>query len=184
MVGVRALPRGHPHPVACSRGEVRTPERDLGGIHHMKARSVLFLGLLVLGTGCTSDAERFVGTYHASGTWTIFYGGEQQTVNQDYTVTITEGISSDLIIADEGGCKLPADVKDDVVTIRPEATCQRTVETPYGPVLASYRVTSGTVVHHDSHLQMEISGAANSADPNIRVSGGVSMSMMLTKDGS
>ena len=147
----------------------------------MKACSVLFLGLLVLSAGCSGDEAQFFGTYHGSGTWTIFYGGEQQTVPQEYTVTITEGISSDLVITHERGCKLPADVDGDVATFRHEETCEETVETPDGPRQALYRVTRGEVVHMGSHLQLESSGPVSSADPALRLSGGVSMSMKLTK---
>ena len=165
----------------CVHGLKSAPIVWRGGIHHMKARSVLFLSLLVLSAGCSGDAEQFFGTYHGSGTWTVFNGDEQQTVNQEYTVTITEGISSDLVIAYERGCKLPADVNGDVATIRPEATCEETVETPYGPVQALYRVTSGKVVHMGSYLQLECLGSASPKDPDLRLSGGVSMSMRLTK---
>jgi len=166
----------------------------------MKIRSVLCAGLLALGVGCGSEVSPFIGTYEVSGMWTIRFADQEESRYRSYQLIIREGIGSDLLLEDELGCKLPADVdvdvdaegdgdvdvqgSDNVAVIPRDATCVMTAPSPLEGYAFNYRVISGTVRRENSRILLECTGVATLTDPSDPRAGDLSLSMELVKDGS
>ena len=146
---------------------------------------VLSAGVLLLGVGCGGggEAAAFVGDYQATGTWTLTLDRDM-VFSQTYAQTIMEGISADLVFADERGCKLPAQVQGEVATFTPDAKCQLTMPTPMGPIDVDFRMLNGTARREGESILLDCTGLATSPDPSEPTSGGAHLEMELIKKGS
>jgi hypothetical protein len=177
--------RAESNPILRS-AEDRTPFHlgdDSKGGHFMRVRSGILAGLFVLGAGCSSgDTKPFPGTYAAEGQATGRSEGKAQVIYLTYTETITEGISSDLVLTDDlFGCAWPATVDGNVATVKAGATCMANLQQMGLLEPALLQVTNGMAIRTESGMQWVIAGLVNSTEPGQDKSGSFSLTMSLTK---
>lgn len=104
------------------------------------------------------------------------YGSETGQVTG--TRRISEGATSDLILADSSGqCLLPADVEGDVATVTPGASCTQILNN----VTVTRTITSGTASISGKVVQVHLTGNLTATSQGMSYPGSFSENITLTR---
>ncbi|MFL5320823.1 MAG: hypothetical protein ACJ790_14270 [Myxococcaceae bacterium] len=125
----------------------------------------VFAAIAVFTTGCgigTGEGAKYEGLYTATGNQTLTITGSGQTGNAVITGnrTVAEGLSSELIYADED-CAWPADINGNTATITPNTPCTYVKS----GVTYSLTLTNGTITLSDTIITVTMNGTASLNGP-------------------
>ncbi|WP_224244995.1 hypothetical protein [Hyalangium gracile] len=126
-------------------------------------KSLRFISALLLSTlvtACGGSGHDFVGTYTASGTATMSIDDyEDNTTQLGGTVTISEGIGSDLILTDPSApnCVIPLNVQDGVALVAQGSSCTESVD----GVRVTMTFKAGSATSNGKVVQLTYSGTLN-----------------------
>lgn len=145
-------------------------------------RFVFSLLAVTLMTACGEPSEDFLGTYTASGTGTIAFDGfDSDTAQIHGTVSISEGISSELILTDPSipNCIIPLNVQDGVARVSAGTTCSTVVD----DVRITLTFTSGTAMLSGQVIQLTYSGTLSAVYNGGTYPGTFTTTVTLTRVG-
>jgi hypothetical protein len=145
-------------------------------------RFVFSLLAVALVSGCGMSSEDFVGTYSASGTGTIALDGiSSNTAQIAGTVTISQGVSSELILTDPSvpNCIIPLNMQDEVARVDAGSTCSMVVD----GVRVTMTFTSGTATLSGQTIQMTYSGTLMAVYEGSTFPGSFTTTATLTRVG-
>ncbi|HVG63367.1 MAG TPA: hypothetical protein VNA24_32680 [Hyalangium sp.] len=145
-------------------------------------RFVFSLLAVALVTACGGASDDFIGTWSASGTGTIAYDGFDANTGQiDGTVSISEGVSSELILADPSipNCIIPFNVKDGAARVVVGATCNMLSD----GIRITMTFTSGTATLSGQVIQLTYSGTVSAAYDGRTYPGTFTTTATLTRVG-
>lgn len=151
----------------------------------MKRGVVWVVGLLALGTGCGEGAKAFVGEYEASGTRTLSVVGSAGTEEVSGGMSISEGVRSELTIANENNCVIPADLNKQVVTLAKmdePLVCDEYVTTAQGERVKAFLTVNAlsAIRGDDGVITLTIEGIATANYRGFPLQGELKYDLKLT----
>ena len=145
-------------------------------------RFVLSLLVVALVTACGGSSDDFVGTYSVSGTGTMAFDDFDAVTSQiNGTVTISEGISSDLILTEPSipNCIIPLNMEDGVARVSVGATCSMMAD----DIRITMTFSSGTAMLSGQVLQLTYAGTLSAVYNGDTYPGTFTTSATLTRVG-